>query len=38
MGNCTNDFESLTGKKPKSVRVMFSNMKQHEIGKRTATD
>ena len=38
MSNCTNDFELLTGKKPKSVREIFEDIENHRIGTRTATD
>lgn len=38
MDNCTNDFELLTGKKPKSVREVFQDIENHRIGTRTATD
>ena len=38
MCQCTNDFELLTGKKPKSVRELFENIESHRIGARTATD
>jgi NAD(P)H dehydrogenase (quinone) len=38
MSNCTNDFELLTGKKPKSVCDVFSDLEHHQIGGRTATD
>ena len=38
MSNCTNDFETLTGKKPKSVRALFENIENHSIGNRTPTD
>jgi len=38
MNQCTDDFEFLTGKKPKSVRELFEDIKEHRIGTRTATD
>lgn len=38
MDNCTDDFERLTGKKPKSVREIFEDIENHRIGARTATD
>lgn len=38
MSFCTNDFEMLTGKKPLSLRAMFQDIDNHQIGKRTATD
>ncbi len=38
MNNCTDDFEKLTGKKPKSVREIFEDIENHRIGNRTATD
>lgn len=38
MSYCTNDFELLTGKKPKSAREIFMDIENHRIGTRTATD
>jgi NAD(P)H dehydrogenase (quinone) len=38
MSNCTGDFELLTGKKPKSVREVFEDIENYQIGRRTATD
>jgi NAD(P)H dehydrogenase (quinone) len=38
MNNCTDDFELLTGKKPKSVREVFEDLENHRIGGRKATD
>lgn len=38
MSQCTNDFETLTGKKPISVRKMFENLESYRVGKRTSTD
>lgn len=38
MSYCTNDFETLTGKKPMSVREMFEDIDNHRIGSRTETD
>lgn len=38
MNFCTNDFELLTGKKPISVRELFSDLENHSIGTRKSTD
>ena len=38
MNDCTDDFERLTGKKPKSVREVFENLENFRLGGRTATD
>ncbi|UWG98711.1 NmrA family NAD(P)-binding protein [Dehalobacter sp. DCM] len=38
MSYCTNDFETLTGKKPKSIREMFEDIANYRVGKRTSTD
>ncbi|UWG96190.1 NmrA family NAD(P)-binding protein [Dehalobacter sp. DCM] len=38
MSYCTHDFETLTGKKPKSVRQMFEDIANYRVGKRTSTD
>lgn len=38
MSYCTNDFELLTGKKPKSVREMFEDIESHRVGGRMQTD
>jgi len=38
MCHCTDDFEKLTGKKPKSVRELFEDIDRHRIGARMATD
>ena len=38
MNNCTNDFEMLTDKKPYSVREMFLDLDNFQIGKRVSTD
>lgn len=38
MNNCTNDFETLTGRKPMSVKEIFENIEGHKIGNRTSTD
>lgn len=38
MRYCTNDYETLTGKKTLSVRKIFENIERYKIGKRTPTD
>jgi len=38
MDYCTSDFEMLTGKKPMSVKQVFEDLENHEIGDRTSTD
>ena len=38
MSHCTKDFETLTGKKPLTVRYMFENIDKYRIGTRTSTD
>ena len=38
MSRCTNDFEMLTGRKPISIREMFENLENFQIGNRTSTD
>lgn len=38
MSTFTNDFETLTGQKPMTVREMFEDMEHHLIGTRTSTD
>ena len=38
MSQCTDNFETLTGKKPLTVRQMFENLRDYRIGKRTSTD
>ena len=38
MNDCTDDFERLTGKKPKSVREIFKDIENYRLGTRTATD
>ena len=38
MSQCTKDFETLTGKKPLSVRHMFKNSDDFRIGSRTSAE
>ena len=38
MSHCTRDFETLTGRKPLTVRYMFENLENFRIGSRKSTD
>lgn len=38
MSQCTTDFETLTGRKPLTVRYMFEHIDDFRIGSRTSTD
>jgi NAD(P)H dehydrogenase (quinone) len=38
MSCCTGDFETLTGRKPMSVKDVFADLENHRIGSRTSTD
>lgn len=38
MDNFTNDFEKLTGKKPRTVSFMFRNADDYQVGRRNSTD
>lgn len=38
MSVLTDDFEKLTGQKPLTVRQIFEDIENHEIGERTSTD
>jgi NAD(P)H dehydrogenase (quinone) len=38
MDSFTNDFEQLTGSKPRTVSHMFANYKDYQVGQRNSTD
>lgn len=38
MDSFTNDFEKLTGHKPRTVAYMFEHIENHQVGKRNSTD
>lgn len=38
MDEFTNDFEKLTGKKPRTVSFMFANRNEYQVGARNSTD
>lgn len=38
MSSFTDDFEKLTGDKPRSVSYMFANVDDYQVGKRNSTD
>lgn len=38
MDEFTNDFEKLTGKKPRTVSFMFANKDEYQVGARNSTD